>query len=140
MIVPFPPGGLTDVLGRVLAAGMETSLGQSVVVENVGGADGSIGTGRAARAAPDGYTMVLGIWNTTITQILWFGGLAAVPDITRGSYLFFLKPVIAAALALIILAQPISLMQMLAILIICGAVLIELAWPQIFRAWAVRTG
>lgn len=84
--------------------------------------------------------LVLGIWNTTITQILWFGGLAAVPDITRGSYLFFLKPVIAAALALIILAQPISLMQMLAILIICGAVLIELAWPQIFRAWAVRTG
>jgi tripartite-type tricarboxylate transporter receptor subunit TctC len=55
MIVPFPPGGLTDVLGRVLAAGMQTLLVQSVVVENVGGASGSIGTGRVARAAPDGY-------------------------------------------------------------------------------------
>jgi tripartite-type tricarboxylate transporter receptor subunit TctC len=64
MIVPFPPGGLTDVLGRVLAAGMQTLLVQSVVVENVGGASGSIGTGRVARAAPDGYTVVLGIWNT----------------------------------------------------------------------------
>lgn len=53
MIVPFPPGGLTDVLGRVLAAGMQAALGQTVVVENVGGASGSIGTGRVARAAPD---------------------------------------------------------------------------------------
>jgi tripartite-type tricarboxylate transporter receptor subunit TctC len=72
MIVPFPPGGLTDVLGRVLAAGMQTSLGQSVVVENVGGADGSIGTGRAARAAPDGYTMVLGIWNTHVANAVTY--------------------------------------------------------------------
>jgi tripartite-type tricarboxylate transporter receptor subunit TctC len=68
MIVPFPPGGLTDVLGRVLAAGMQTVLGQSVVVENVGGADGSIGTGRVARAVPDGYTVVLGIWNTHVAN------------------------------------------------------------------------
>ncbi|MGI9481154.1 MAG: DMT family transporter [Hyphomicrobiales bacterium] len=82
--------------------------------------------------------LVLGIWNTTITQILWFGGLAAVPDITRGSYLFFLKPVITAGLALIVLSQPISLMQTLAILIICGAVIVELAWPKISRAWTVR--
>jgi tripartite-type tricarboxylate transporter receptor subunit TctC len=72
MIVPFPPGGLTDVLGRVLAAGMQTLLGQSVVVENVGGADGSIGTGRAARAAPDGYTMVLGIWNTHVANAVTY--------------------------------------------------------------------
>jgi tripartite-type tricarboxylate transporter receptor subunit TctC len=68
MIVPFPPGGLTDVLGRVLAAGMQAVLGQSVVVENVGGASGSIGTGRVARAAPDGYTLVLGIWNTHVAN------------------------------------------------------------------------
>jgi tripartite-type tricarboxylate transporter receptor subunit TctC len=68
MIVPFPPGGLTDVLGRVLAAGMQTFLVQSVVVENVGGADGSIGTGRVARSAPDGYTVVLGIWNTHVAN------------------------------------------------------------------------
>jgi tripartite-type tricarboxylate transporter receptor subunit TctC len=68
MIVPFPPGGLTDVLGRVLAAGMQTALGQTVVIENVGGASGSIGTGRVARAAPDGYTIVLGIWNTHVAN------------------------------------------------------------------------
>jgi tripartite-type tricarboxylate transporter receptor subunit TctC len=68
MIVPFPPGGLTDVLGRVLAEGMQTILVQSVVVENIGGAGGSIGTGRVARATPDGYTVVLGIWNTHVAN------------------------------------------------------------------------
>src|SRR5262249_12897077 len=62
MIVPFAPGGLTDVFGRVLAEGMRTSLGQPVIIENVGGANGSIGTSRVARAAPDGYTIVVGIW------------------------------------------------------------------------------
>jgi len=62
MIVPFAPGGLTDVLGRILAAGMQTLLFQSVVVENVGGASGSIGTGRVARAAP------------TVTRWYWVYG------------------------------------------------------------------
>ena len=52
MIVPFAPGGLTDVIGRLLAEGMRTSLDQPVIIENVGGANGSIGTGRVARAAP----------------------------------------------------------------------------------------
>jgi len=75
--------------------------------------------------------LVLGIWNTTITQILWFGGLAAVPDITRGSYLFFLKPVITAFLALAILGQPIKGIEILAIVVICGSVLLELAWPKL---------
>jgi tripartite-type tricarboxylate transporter receptor subunit TctC len=68
LIVPFPPGGLTDVVGRILAEGMRVSLGQSVIIENVGGATGSIGTGRVARAAPDGYTLVLGIWNTHVAN------------------------------------------------------------------------
>jgi tripartite-type tricarboxylate transporter receptor subunit TctC len=68
IVVPFPPGGLTDVLGRVVAAGMQNLLGQSVVIENVGGADGSIGSGRVARAPPDGYTVVLGIWNTHVAN------------------------------------------------------------------------
>jgi tripartite-type tricarboxylate transporter receptor subunit TctC len=72
MIVPFPPGGLTDVLGRLLADGMQTLLGQPVVVENVGGATGSIGTGRVARAAPDGYTVVLGIWNTHVANAVTY--------------------------------------------------------------------
>ena len=68
MIVPFAPGGLTDVIGRILAEGMRTSLGQPVIIENVGGANGSIGTGRVARAAPDGYTLVVGIWNTHVAK------------------------------------------------------------------------
>src|SRR5215475_690094 len=53
MIVPFPPGGNVDVVGRVLAERMRASLGQPVIVENVAGANGSIGVGRAARAKPD---------------------------------------------------------------------------------------
>src|SRR5262249_24487543 len=68
MIVPLAPGGLTDVIGRVLAEGMRTSLGQPVIIENVGGANGSIGTGRVARAAPDGYTLVVGVWNTHVAN------------------------------------------------------------------------
>jgi tripartite-type tricarboxylate transporter receptor subunit TctC len=67
MIVPFPPGGLTDAVGRVVAEGMQAPLGQNVVIENVGGANGSIGSGRVARAAPDGHTVLLGIWNTHVS-------------------------------------------------------------------------
>lgn len=77
--------------------------------------------------------LTLALWNTTVTQLLWLAGLAAVPDITRGSYLFFLKPVITAALALAVLGQPVSAVQFAAIAVICGAVLIELAWPRIAR-------
>jgi tripartite-type tricarboxylate transporter receptor subunit TctC len=66
MIVPFAAGGTTDVIGRVLAARMRDSLKQSVIIENVSGADGSIGTGRAARARPDGYTIDLGIGSTHV--------------------------------------------------------------------------
>jgi tripartite-type tricarboxylate transporter receptor subunit TctC len=60
MIVPYPPGGLFDVLARVLAEHMRKVLSQSVVIENIGGASGSIAIGRAARAAPDGYTIAIG--------------------------------------------------------------------------------
>jgi len=68
IVVPFPPGALTDSIARVIAEGMQTSLGQPVIIENVGGADGTIGTGRVAHAAPDGYTLVLGTWNTHVTN------------------------------------------------------------------------
>ena len=60
IIVPFPAGGGTDVVARVLAERMRESLGRSIIVENISGAAGSIGTGRAARARPDGYTIDLG--------------------------------------------------------------------------------
>jgi tripartite-type tricarboxylate transporter receptor subunit TctC len=66
LIVPFPPGGSTDVVARILAERMRASLGQSVVIENVGGAGGSIGVGRVARAAPDGYTIDIGQWDTHV--------------------------------------------------------------------------
>jgi tripartite-type tricarboxylate transporter receptor subunit TctC len=68
LIVPFAPGGLADVTGRIAAEGMRGPLGQAIVIENVGGANGSIGTGRVARAEPDGYTIVLGIWNTHVSN------------------------------------------------------------------------
>ena len=66
MMVPFPPGGLTDVVGRLIAEGMRTALGQTIIIENVGGATGSIGTGGCA--APDGYTITVGIWNTHVAN------------------------------------------------------------------------
>jgi tripartite-type tricarboxylate transporter receptor subunit TctC len=64
MIVPFGAGGPTDVIARLVAKRMSTSLGQSIVVENVGGAAGSIGVGKAAHAAPDGYTLSIGHYGT----------------------------------------------------------------------------
>jgi tripartite-type tricarboxylate transporter receptor subunit TctC len=66
LIVPYPPGGPVDAVGRIVAEQMRGSLGQSIIVENVGGAEGSIGTGRAARARPDGYTMELGVLSTHV--------------------------------------------------------------------------
>jgi tripartite-type tricarboxylate transporter receptor subunit TctC len=68
LVVPFAPGALTDGIARVLAEGMRASLGQPVIIENVTGADGTIGTGRVAHAAPDGYTLVVGVWNTHVTN------------------------------------------------------------------------
>jgi len=83
---------------------------------------------------PGWWLLVLGLWNTTITQLPWFGGLAAAPDMTRASYLFFLKPVIAAVLAIFVLAQHPSLLQALAILVVTGSVFVEMFWPRIERA------
>jgi drug/metabolite transporter (DMT)-like permease len=82
---------------------------------------------------PGWWILVLGLWNTTITQLLWFGGLSAAPDITRASYLFFLKPVIAAVLAIFVLSQHPTLLQSLAILVVTGSVFVELFWPRIER-------
>jgi tripartite-type tricarboxylate transporter receptor subunit TctC len=71
LVVPFPPGGSTDVAGRILADRMAAALGQPVIIENVGGAGGSIGVGRVARATPDGYTIDIGQWDTHVAGIIY---------------------------------------------------------------------
>ena len=71
LIVPFPPGGSTDVVARIMAEQMRPLLGQPVIIENVGGAGGSIAVGRLARAAPDGYTIDIGQWDTHVGSIIY---------------------------------------------------------------------
>ena len=71
LIVPFPPGGSTDVVGRIVAERMRPLLGQPLVIENVGGAGGSIALGRVARANPDGYTIDIGQWDTHVGGIIY---------------------------------------------------------------------
>jgi tripartite-type tricarboxylate transporter receptor subunit TctC len=66
IVVPFAPGGATDVIARMISDPMRTSLGQPVVVENVSGAAGTIGVGRVERATPDGYTLGIGHWSTHV--------------------------------------------------------------------------
>src|SRR6266478_2066150 len=74
MIVPFPAGGATDTLARFLAERMRGILGQPVIIENIAGAAGSIGVGRAVRSPADGYTLSIG---TSTTHML-VGGLYAL--------------------------------------------------------------
>ncbi len=66
--VAFAPGGPMDTVGRILAEGMRGPLGQPVIVENVNGASGTVGVGQVARAAPDGYTISFGGWNTHVVN------------------------------------------------------------------------
>src|SRR5262245_45574803 len=68
MIVPFPAGGPTDTIGRLIADRMRGSLGQPVVIENVSGGGGRIGVGRVARSVPDGYTLIIGHWSTHVVS------------------------------------------------------------------------
>jgi tripartite-type tricarboxylate transporter receptor subunit TctC len=66
MIIPTAAGAGSDVAGRVVVERMRRSLGQPIIIENVSGADGNIGVGRAARAKPDGYTIDLGVIGTHV--------------------------------------------------------------------------
>ncbi len=75
MIVAFPAGGPTSMIARVVAERMQVSLGQPVIIDNVGGAGGSIGVGRITRAAPDGYTLSFG----SVTTHVYNGAVYALP-------------------------------------------------------------
>src|SRR5205823_7692776 len=66
--VPFAAGGGTDIIARIVAERMRESLGQPAVIENVAGANGSIVVGRVARAASDGYALVVGTWGTHVSN------------------------------------------------------------------------
>ncbi len=75
LLVPFPPGGATDAIARIIQNSMEKSLGQTIVIENIGGAGGMIAAARAARAEPDGYTIL-------IHQVALAAGMSLYPDLT----------------------------------------------------------
>ena len=68
MVVPYPAGGPTDTIARIVAERMQATLGQSIVIENIAGGSGSIGVGRVARAASDGYTLSFGTWSTHVVN------------------------------------------------------------------------
>src|SRR5258708_28213645 len=74
LVVPFPPGGATDAIARTIQDSMSQSLGQQIVIENIGGAGGMIAAARAARAAPDGYTVLL-------HQVALAAGMAVFPNV-----------------------------------------------------------
>src|SRR3954468_8794704 len=75
IVVPFPAGGPSDTVMRIMAERMRSSLGQPIVIENIAGAAGSIGTGRVARAASDGYMLVAGEWGSHVVN----GAIYALP-------------------------------------------------------------
>jgi len=98
MIVPFFAGGPLDSVGRVLAERMGASLGQPIIIENVSGAEGSIGTGRAARARPDGYIISLGAMATHVLNGAFYSlqydvlnDFAAVAPLVRFPFFLFAR-------------------------------------------------
>ena len=80
VIVPFAAGGPADVTGRIVADILTRHLGQQFVVENVGGAGGTVGSLRAARAAPDGYTLISGHMGTHAAAPMFYPNLGYDPE------------------------------------------------------------
>src|SRR5262245_31925769 len=81
LIVPFPPGGGTDVAARIAADHMSRTLGQQIVIQNVGGAGGTTGSTRAMRSEPDGYTILMGQMGTHAAAPALYPNLAYKPDV-----------------------------------------------------------
>src|SRR5437763_10748449 len=75
LVVPYPPGGATDAIARIMQDSLSQSLGQQIVIENIGGAGGMIAAARASRAAPDGYTVLL-------HQVAIAAGMTLYPNLT----------------------------------------------------------
>jgi tripartite-type tricarboxylate transporter receptor subunit TctC len=78
-LVPYAPGGTTDVLARIVAKAMSPVLGQTIIVENAGGAGGTIGTRRVVRAAPDGYTLTVGNMGSLAANVSLYPNLGFDP-------------------------------------------------------------
>jgi tripartite-type tricarboxylate transporter receptor subunit TctC len=103
IVVPYAPGGPTDVIARILADRMRVALAQTVIVENVAGANGTIGVGRVARAAPDGYTLSIGHWSTHVVNGALYqlnydllNDFAPISLIATNSYLIVAKNAVPA--------------------------------------------
>lgn len=99
MIVPFPAGGSVDIVARQIAAGLTRHLGQNVIVDNKVGAGGTIGSGAAAKAPPDGYTVLLGTTSALAVSPALYANLPYDPlksftpviEVTRGPFLITVK-------------------------------------------------
>ncbi len=103
LIVPFPPGGAVDVIGRIVASRLPERLGQQVVVDNRGGANAIIGTDLAAKAAPDGYTLLIVPAGHSITPSVMrklpydtLKDFAAIGLIGNGAYVLVVNPAVPA--------------------------------------------
>jgi tripartite-type tricarboxylate transporter receptor subunit TctC len=100
LVVPFPPGGGTDIVGRWIGQALAQELKSTVIVENLAGATGTLGTAQVARAAPDGYTLLLGISATNAIAPALFKNLSYKPErdftplvrIAQGGNLFVVHP------------------------------------------------
>lgn len=105
LIVPFAPGGTTDIIARILTAEMTRRLGQTIIVENRPGAGATLGTGQVARAAPDGYTLVLSVISAMVVgKVLYGDRVAWDPDadfahigmVMSTPYLILVRPALEA--------------------------------------------
>jgi tripartite-type tricarboxylate transporter receptor subunit TctC len=103
MIVSAAAGSATDLTGRLVAQGMRASLGQPIIIENLGGADGSIGAGRTARASPDGYTIDVGFMSNHVLNGAFYSlpydvlkDFAPISPLVRSSYVLFARKTMPA--------------------------------------------